>query len=244
MRVLKLTSPNMTGPDVKNAQKALKKFYTGKVDGIYGEKSALATKQAKYSFGYAEKNIDSTYDATLVKYLNGSLKPSLIMQQRIKSRGKQREIGYRAMDIALQFIGVSEDPPKSNICIFSNWYGMNGPWCAMFVTYNFVKAGSKAFKRGEKYAYCPYVLADAKAQRNHLTVVSAKDTRPGDIVLYDWDKDGVADHIGIVTFPPSKGNTFTAVEGNTSGTNPSDGGMVAQMSRNTKDVIAFVRVLA
>jgi hypothetical protein len=61
--------------------------------------------------------------------------------------------------------------------------------------------------------------------------------------LFDWNRDGTADHIGIVDKPPVKKNVrFSSIEGNTSGTNPSDGGMVAKMSRVTSDVIAFVRV--
>ena len=67
---------------------------------------------------------------------------------------------------------------------------------------------------------------------------------PGDVVLYDWKGDGVADHVGILLTKPDKSGMFKAIEGNTSGTNPSDGGMVAEMTRNTKDVIGFVRVLA
>ena len=127
--------------------------------------------------------------------------------------------------------------------MFSEWYGMTGPWCAMFVTYCFVAAKSKSFIKGSKYAYCPYVLADAKASRNGLRIVPKTEVRTGDIVLFDWNKDGVADHIGIVVKPPAKKKaTFTTIEGNTSGSNPSDGGMVATMSRVTSDVIAFVRV--
>jgi hypothetical protein len=36
---------------------------------------------------------------------------------------------------------------------------------------------------------------------------------------------------------------FTSLEGNTSGTNAADGGMVALMTRNVSDVIGFVRVI-
>lgn len=244
MRTLKLTSPNMKGPDVKSAQKSLRKYYTGKIDGVYGEATALATKQAKFMLGYRSNNIDSVYDTKFVKYLSGASKPTLLMQQRISARAKKTSLGVAALECAMQSIGVSEHPPGSNKVPFSNWYGINGPWCAMFVTYAFVQAGSKAFKKGERYAYCPYMLADAKAHRNNLTLVQAKDVRTGDIVLFDWKKDGIADHVGIVSFPPGKTTTFTSVEGNTSGTNPSDGGMVAQMTRKTTDVIGFVRVLA
>ena len=72
--------------------------------------------------------------------------------------------------------------------------------------------------------------------------MSANQAKAGDVVLFDWDNDGIADHVGIVNVSPMKATKFTTIEGNTSGTNPSDGGMVAHMTRRVSDVIGFVRV--
>lgn len=245
MRTLMLTSPNMKGADVSAAQTLLKKqgYYTDKIDALYGPISAAATKAAKWDLGYAEKNINSQFDDQLFQFLTGKAKPSLIMRQRAKSRKKNQYVGADALDVASRFIGVSEQPAGSNIVMFSNWYGMRGPWCAMFVTYCFTQAKSKSFVKGSKYAYCPYILADAKAMRNGLKIVKAADAQVGDVVLFDWKGDGVPDHVGIVNVPPGKKKTFTSIEGNTSGTNPSDGGMVALMERRVTDVAAFIRVL-
>ena len=244
MNSLRLTSPNMKCPEAGAAQKLLKQhgYYMAKVDSIYGEKSALATKSAKWDFGYPAGSIDSVFDDTLFQYLSGSKKPSLIMRTRAKARNT-KSIGTVAMGVAAQFIGVSEQPAGSNKVMFSNWYGITGPWCAMFVTYCFVQAKSKAFVKSQRYAYCPYILEDAKYHRNNLRLVDTIDVQAGDVVLFDWNKDGVADHVGIVTAAPGKAKTFSTIEGNTSGTNPSDGGMVSRMIRNVSDVIGFVRVL-
>lgn len=245
MKTLVLTSPNMVGVDVASAQTILKNlgYYNGKMDGIYGQQTAAATKAAKWDLGYAEKNVTSVFDDTLLNFLIDLSKPTLLMRRRAAIRHNKRSIGDTALDVASRYIGVSEEPAGSNKVMFSAWYGMTGPWCAMFVTYCFVQAKSKSFVKGSKYAYCPYVLADAKAGRNGLRVVPKSDVRSGDIVLFDWNKDGTADHIGIVDKPPVKKNArFSTIEGNTSGTNASDGGMVAKMSRVTSDVIAFVRV--
>jgi len=245
MRTLVLTSPNMKGADVSAAQGALKHhgYYTDKIDALYGPITAAATKAAKWDLGYAEKNINSQFDDQLFQFLANKAKPSLIMRQRAKSRNKNKYIGADALDIASRFIGVSEQPAGSNIVMFSNWYGMRGPWCAMFVTYCFTQAKSKSFVKGSKYAYCPYILADAKAMRNGLKIVKASEAQVGDVVLFDWKGDGIPDHVGIVNVPPGKKKTFTSVEGNTSGTNPSDGGMVALMERRVTEVAAFIRVL-
>ena len=244
MKTLVLTSPNMKGVDVASAQTILKNltYYNGKADSIYGQETAAATKAAKWDLGYAQKNVTSVFDDTLLNFLIDLKKPTLLMRRRAAIRHNKSTLGDKALDVASRYIGVSEEPPGSNKVMFSEWYGMTGPWCAMFVTYCFVQAKSKSFIKGSKYAYCPYVLADAKASRNGLRVIPKADARTGDIVLFDWNKDGVADHIGIVNIAPNKRKTFTSVEGNTSGTNPSDGGMVALMERKVTDVIAFVRV--
>ena len=244
MKSLSLTSPNVTGFYVTAAQKVLKNvgYYNGKVDGIYGQQTAAATKAAKWDLGYAEKNINGTFDDVLLDFLLENKKPTLLMKRRAGIRHNKNTLGDKALDVATRYIGMSEDPAGSNRVMFSEWYGMIGPWCAMFVTFCFVKAESKSFVKGSKYAYCPYVLADAKASRNGLRIIPTTSARTGDIVLFDWNKDGTADHIGIVNVAPNKRKTFTSVEGNTSGTNPSDGGMVALMERKVTDVIAFVRV--
>ena len=244
MSTLFLTSPNVKGAEATAAQSVLKDlgYYNGKMDGIYGEQTAAATRAAKWDLGYAKKNINSTFDQTLVMFLLGNKKPTLLMKRRSGIRHNKQTVGDIALAEASKYIGVSEQPAGSNKVMFSEWYQMIGPWCLMFVTYCFVKAGSKSFVKGSKYAYCPYLLADAKASRNGLRIIATKDARTGDIVLFDFKKNGVAAHVGIVNVAPNKRKTFTSVEGNTSGTNPSDGGMVALMERNVSDVIAFVRV--
>jgi hypothetical protein len=244
MKTLVLTSPNMKGVDVSKAQTILKNlgYYNGRIDGIYGQQTAAATKAAKWDIGYAKKNVNSSFGGVLLDFLIDLKKPTLLMRRRAAIRHNKSTIGDTALDVASRYIGMSEDPAGSNKVMFSAWYGMTGPWCLMFVTYCFVQAKSKSFIKGSKYAYCPYLLTDAKASRNGLRIIPTTSARTGDIVLFDWNKDGTADHVGIVNVAPNKRKTFTSVEGNTSGTNPSDGGMVALMERKVTDVIAFVRV--
>lgn len=245
MRTLKLTSPLMKGTDVKTAQKALKKFnvWVGPIDGVFGEMTARACSQAKYMLGYRANNITPHYDEDLDGFLRGTRKPTILMRQRAKSRFTKAKPRDKAADVARSYIGVSENPPKSNRVMFSLWYGLIGAWCAMFVTFVFVTVKSKVFKRGEKYAYVPFILEAAKHPHNNdFALVPKGNEATGDLVLFDWDKDGIPDHIGIIDVAGVNG-VFYSIEGNTSGTNPSDGGMVARMERNYDDVIAFVRVL-
>lgn len=242
-RVLSITSPPMKGEDVKRAQRNLQKYgaWTGKIDGVFGEITGRACSQAKYKLGYATKNIRPTYGTDLDAYLTGKKKPTLLMQRRAKNR-KPKNLGEAALVVAESFIGTKENPPNSNRVKFSNWYGIIGPWCAMFVTYCFNEVGAKHFKPGVRWAYCPYLVNDARAQRYGTTVVPKDKVRPGDIVLFDWQSDGTADHVGIVKHPPNKSGNFVSVEGNTSTSSDSDGGEVMVRNRNVKQVRCFVRV--
>lgn len=246
MQTFKLTSPNTKGNNVKAAQRALKELGTwvGKIDGVYGEQTARATAQAKYKIGYAERNINKVYGPDLHAFLTGRKKPTLLMQRRAKQRAnKPNTFREKALEIAVSFEGVKEHPANSNITQFSKWYGMIGPWCAMFVTYCFVEAGSKSFKKGERWAYCPYMVSAARAQRNGLTVVPKDKVKPGDIAMFDWQGDGVSDHVGIVVTSPNTKGAFRCVEGNTSLGNNSDGGQVMIRDRKTSQVICFIRVV-
>ena len=239
---LRLTSPLMKGEEVKIAQANLKKMgLTVGKNGVYDEQTARATSTAKYRLGYREKNIDRTYDATLHAFLVYR-KPTPLMKRRAAQRLNKRPLRDAALEVAKQFVGVKESPANSNKVMFSNWYGIIGPWCAMFVTYCYVQANAKHFKKGVRYAYCPFMLEDARQQRYGMNIVPKDKVQAGDIVLFSWKHDGVANHVGLVVDPPTKNGNFKSIEGNTSPTNNSNGGEVMYRDRNVKDVIGFVRV--
>ena len=62
----------------------------------------------------------------------------------------------------------------------------------------------------------------------------------GDIVLFDWNGDGVADHIGLIISRNGNG-TYDTVEGNTSTYNYTNGGYVLKMTRYYSSIIAIIR---
>lgn len=109
------------------------------------------------------------------------------------------------------------------------YYGTSGvPYCAMFVSWVFNQVGARC--KGLPAAYCPYILRDAKAARKTVSKASAK---PGDVVLFDWEGDGTADHVGIVE--SNNGSTMTTIEGNT------DNGVVARKYRPYSCICGVVR---
>lgn len=111
-------------------------------------------------------------------------------------------------------IGTTEDPPGSNnIKYNTEYYGHPSdlPWCVVFIWWLFKELGaSDLFCGGMKTAWCNDVRD--YAQRNNQWVTD--NYKPGDLVLFNWDADGVLDHIGLVI--EVNGNALTTIEGNVS----------------------------
>lgn len=255
MRNIGLTSPHTKANRVAKAQHALhhneyEDFHPGRVDGVYGDKTAAATRRAKYRLGFAYRNCrgrkGTTYGRNLHAILTGQrgLTPAQHVRRHKRRleraiRLRRRQTPVHALHIAISQIGQTEHPANSNRTVYGKWYGLDGnPWCAMFVSWCMNRAGVPF-----KYAYCPSVVADARAGRNGLSVVPFEAIEPGDLALYDWpgESPGLADHIGIVERRLS-GDKFSAIEGNTSLGNDSNGGTVMRRERTRALVLEFVRV--
>ena len=144
------------------------------------------------------------------------------------------------IDIATKEIGVTENPPNSNLTKFGVWFGLNGvPWCAIFCSWVYDQAGHPLkgdYTKG--YASVPYLYQHAP---------KVVDPEMGDLVIYDWQKgkvketDWSPDHVGIFKqWIDKKAGTFYAIEGNTSTANDSNGGSVMLRQRNLAYVQGFV----
>jgi len=246
-RVLRLSSPHMKGADVKHAQRYLADhdncsrhgdFHPGPIDGEFGPHTAGACHRAKYWLGFPKDKLGRSYTKELDDILTGKKKLSRWYERRRKKRLANRNpLRERAFHIAMTKRGVRENPPGSNRCFASDWYGMCGSWCAMFVTWAYVQAGSKKFARGSRYAYCPYLQ---NAIRNHwygFRPLHFSELKRGDIVLYDWDRNGVPDHVGLFDkWADSSHQNFYALEGNTAVGNDSNGGEVMIRYRSVYQV--------
>ena len=132
-------------------------------------------------------------------------------------------------------IGTSENPRGSNNIIYNtDYYGrpVSGdafPWCCVFVWDGFRICGiSPLFVGGETTAYCPYVMSWAQAHGQWVT----DGFRAGDLPLFDWNGDGVADHIGICI--GVSGSALTTIEGNVDSE-------VRKMTRSDVNVIGAFR---
>ena len=157
--------------------------------------------------------------------------------------GEKVNQANQIMDKAISYIGTKENPPGSNNVIFNTHYyggavrGSAYPWCCAFVWDIFRMCGlSHLFYGDQKTAYCPAVYNWA---RQKGLIVPKETARYGDIVLFDWGGDGVADHIGFVE--SYSGNTYTTIEGNTSVDNNSNGGQVMRRTRYASQIQAVIR---
>ena len=140
----------------------------------------------------------------------------------------------KIIKIAELLIGVSESPKNSNKTIFGKWFGLDGvPWCGIFVSYCYAKAGVPLGKIGFKngFAGCQTAVAHFK-ETGEIT----ENPQPGDIVFFDWNGDGRYDHTGIY-FGDFDEDSFQSIEGNTSTKNNSNGGFVMMRIRKCKNAI-------
>jgi CHAP domain len=240
---MSLHSPLLKSPEVGKLQELLKDhgYYHGAIDNEFG----ILTYQAVYRAWYWLGRPKPVHVAGpgLIAYLTGTKTPVTWNAYRaLRQRKGRAALKRRTILIeAISHLGTKESPPDSNRTIFTAWYGMVGSWCAMFVSYCGVKVGLKSFSKGSRWAYVPFVVAAAREGRYGLTVVHWSDVKPNDLVCYDWSHDGTADHIGV--FEKKTGEfSFTAIEGNTSGANDSDGGEVMRRDRHVNLVQVFVRV--
>ena len=146
------------------------------------------------------------------------------------------------IDTALSYLYTYDN--GNNDVVFNDRYyekhvtGDSYPWCAAFVWCIFNECGaSDLFYDGKKTAYCPTIHQWGK---DNGLIVPTSEGRYGDIVLFDWNNDGIADHVGLIIARNGNG-TYETVEGNTATYNYTEGGYVLKMTRYYSSIIAIVR---
>lgn len=145
----------------------------------------------------------------------------------------------KILSIASKEIGTGETPANSNRTKYGKWFGLDGvPWCGMFVSWVYAQAGyplgNIGFSKG--FAGCQTAVQYFKKAGKIVT-----DPQPGDIVFFDFNKDGRHDHTGIyLRGSKNKDLVFETIEGNTSKTNNTNGGLVMVRLRKFDNAI-FVR---
>ena len=108
------------------------------------------------------------------------------------------------------------------------WLASNGvPYCAMFVSWVFDRAGVKV--KWLPDTYCPNIHSRIESADDDY---SSKNAEPGDVVLFDWQRDGEDDHVGIVE--ENTGSYLVTIEGNTSSGSSGSQGNGGKVARRTR----------
>jgi len=219
------------GPRVKELQRLLNDNAYFKprrplvADGEFGTLTSAAVQRAKRRLGYLAENVEPVAGERLFKYLDGSEKITPEMMERRKARlaaiekakheqSSETKMRLRALAIVKGELGTLETPNNSNHVRYNTWWGWgNVAYCMIFVAWSWVKAGSKAFVKGSRWAGCREMLADAKAGGHGIHLTNDPDPGcPGVVNLYG---DARPDH--AITFVRDNGDgTCETYEGNTS----------------------------
>jgi Putative peptidoglycan binding domain/CHAP domain len=137
------------------------------------------------------------------------------------------------LDKARSQLGVHEVPYGSNKTPYTVWYGMTGPWCAMFVSWCLAMAGNPIpITTAKGYAYCPYGV-DFYKKKGAWAGVGTR-PKPGWVVFFNFPGDNVnrVSHTGLVEGIASDGRII-CLEGNTNGAGGRTGGMVMRHHRRS-----------
>lgn len=152
----------------------------------------------------------------------------------------------KVIEIARGELGVTENPPGSNIQKYGAEYGLNAaPWCVIFLWWCFSHAGEKAaFFGGAKTASCGTLL---RWYREQGLTVPVSEVQPGDIVILNFHGTKDTEHCGLVyeVVRDSYGKLVgvRTYEGNTSPSDgsQSNGGMVCDKDRLMRYIVAVCR---
>nr|DAR87253.1 MAG TPA: CHAP domain protein [Caudoviricetes sp.] len=154
----------------------------------------------------------------------------------------------KALAWAASQIGYTrwDDPEEGSL--YGRWYakkhgtyyGTSGvPFCAMFASWCLTDDDGASVIPGGDFAYVPYAINAARAAGQ---LVAPSNAAPGDLICFDWDGDGVADHVGLVE--ANYGSWVQTIEGNTSSGaagSQSNGGGVWRRTRDWDSVCAVIR---
>lgn len=134
-----------------------------------------------------------------------------------------------------ELLKIAEKHLGQGGAVFRKYCGLpsGAAWCNAFVDYIAYEGGvSRLYFNGKKITYCPTSI---KWCKKNLAKVPLYWALPMDVIYFDWENNGVPNHIGFVRARKSTDEIYT-IEGNT------NGGKVAQKTRPKKYVQGVYRV--
>ena len=141
------------------------------------------------------------------------------------------------LELARRELGTAETAPgqvKYNTAYYGRAVsGRQYAWCAVFIWWLFRQAGiSQLYFDGLKTAYVPALLHWARGKG-----LLVDDLQPGDLVIFDFNGRGKAQHVGICESADRE--TVTTIDGNTG--SGATGGKVLRRKRSRRTILAVIR---
>jgi peptidoglycan hydrolase-like protein with peptidoglycan-binding domain len=219
--------PGDLGADVERVQRQLLRhgFTPGDVDGQFGGQ----TQRALVAFQRAKGlSADGATGAATWQALEGPVTPRPVTRP-VPAAGDVRS---RLLDIARGELGTRESGGNNNGAVlkYPRAFGRGREaYCADFVSWVARRAGLSM-----NNPFCPSVVNELKRNGDWK---GRANPQPGDLVLFDWDGDRVADHIGLVESVNADGS-ITTIEGNTDNPRTGEEG-VWRRTRSLGTVLGF-----
>ena len=186
----------------KETKKALETFNKAKENVTSVKESELKTVQADLKVAEAD-----------LKEINDVINTKKAEDTKTKYNPKITE---GAVDWARQFDDYSQDQMQAIFEQYGHEFHYGG-WCADFVKMCLYE-GVGEENLPEWYVNCPAKAHPPTVQQYaNGHEVNINEARAGDVILYDWDGDGSADHVGIYVDSGDGATTITTIEGNTYG---------------------------
>lgn len=178
----------------------------------------LIYEDSAENFDYSTSIDDETYNSVVLYYDPNSNTSGSSSSSGSSSGGSSTPSSNnvdKILSMARSQLGTSESPSGSNKIKYNTEYygsavsGTDYAWCCVFVWWVFKQCGlSNLFYGGNKTAYCPTAVNWFRSQGQWVN----KNYQPGDVIFFDYQGNGVADHVGIVE--SVSGNKVTCIEGN------------------------------
>jgi CHAP domain len=142
------------------------------------------------------------------------------------------------LNVARSQIGFYEG--ANNESPYGIWYGIpNAPYCAMGISWCFAQVGLShliAAQTPKGFSYNPAALPWFQRQG---MVVNKMESQPGDLAFFDWNGDGIVDHVELVEASSPGG--ITTIGFNTGSPNDPTKEGCWQLHRNYLFIMAIVR---
>ena len=155
----------------------------------YGQELICQTEEHTHGLAcYADPSADlesaGTWEATLPE-LSGNKAQDVIAIA-------ESQMGYA--ESSRNYI-VDENGNTKGYTRYGAWYGVpHGDWCAMFTSFCIRYAGMEDYPI---HAHCPTWI-NVLTEQDLFRVPSEYIPKTGDLIFFDWERDGSADHVGFV----------------------------------------------